>query len=990
MSMAEGSKKHQEAESPIFDEISLYKIVETNKGRTVMLHYDGSVSMILEFSGINNTSMTEYDFETMFKRIQNTLDDTRNPSISMQFIMTRTNNVSQDENHFEHLPSYLKPRAEYLESLSKNYELFENKFYVSIYYQAHTGAEKKEGLFTKAYNKYIKRSETEKSKLNKNMTSVQDRLVDVTELGDSLMQMFQDIGARYRILQTKQDYYEVLEQFTRPNKSRIENLEIEDREESPRQVLFSGVRAKVRRKDFTLDDYFHKVYMLDRAPRSEIYGPSIEVIENVPFEFIYSVTFRVMTHNEAINTFKFKLAEKRMATGANENSLIEDRSLMAEEKRVSDSYDMFAFGEGVGLNVSVNFVLRMKESHLEKMQQRYKASRSETIRRLDQMLSKRVFSSFGSSEWINEESTGWVVFANLIPGMSSMHKSTLKNLFLTTENIPYFFAMYDNKRNIEHNGTNHFVDQRGNLVTFDLMDPTLPAWNYSISGQTGSGKSVLMNAILTMQFADVHKSGKKPVICILDVGGDRGSYSKFMKLVQGTEINLSGARKPSIQMFEIIPERSLPVPQKVEDLAVIMKRQKLKKVKESELENRVRTFFETKIGMRPEDVANDFEMRQMFQDVFEIDTDEEGKKIWADVKEAFDLQPGECKPGPQKFTQIMGILEVMLSTSAKRLDAFANYDYDEISEIVSETYNRVEGRHARLSDFYDTCKDMVSQDEPKGRKLLTKIKNYTAKHGQYPMFDQDTKLDISNDVILADLKGLESEPQLQIIYTLLLSQMFNDKMYFTRDRRKLMVRDEAWSLMKNERARQFFVEDLRTARKNGFATVSISQLPTDYLSPDPQLGRGIISNMQVNIFCKFSTESICREVGQEYGLNEKIVQEMKTLGVQKQIQEDGSFKATYAKFMMLIPNAETGNTSVYVLKNLLHPFEYALYSSSAEDNAVIDYYMVKTKQYEHLEDVLWLMAQNKHVGDMGLATFLEEAGYKNQARKVRGAAGAAR
>lgn len=202
-------------------------------------------------------------------------------------------------------------------------------------------------------------------------------------------------------------------------------------------------------------------------------------------------------------------------------------------------------------------------------------------------------------------------------------------------------------------------------------------------------------------------------------------------------------------------------------------------------------------------------------------------------------------------------------------------------------------------------------------------------------------------------------------------------MYFTRDRRKLIVRDEAWSLMQNERARKYFVEDLRTARKNGFATIAISQLPTDYLSPSPQDGRAIMSNMQVNVFCKFSSDSICREVGQEYGLGKEIVEEMKNLGVQKEIQEDGSFKPTYAKFMMVM------GKSVYILKNLLHPFEYALYSSSAEDNAVIDFYMKVRKSHHSLEDVLWVIAQNQHIGDEELAKFLEDSGYGNMAARVR-------
>jgi hypothetical protein len=105
---------------------------------------------------------------------------------------------------------------------------------------------------------------------------------------------------------------------------------------------------------------------------------------------------------------------------------------------------------------------------------------------------------------------------------------------------------------------------------------------------------------------------------------------------------------------------------------------------------------------------------------------------------------------------------------------------------------------------------------------------------------------------------------------------------------------------------------------------------------------------------------------------------MKELGVQTEIQDDGSQKKTYAKFMMVV------GKSIYILKNLLHPFEYALYSSSAEDNAVIDFYLRVKQSYTNLEDVLWLMAQNKHVGDLELADFLENAGHKNMAVRVRG------
>ena len=39
-------------------------------------------------------------------------------------------------------------------------------------------------------------------------------------------------------------------------------------------------------------------------------------------------------------------------------------------------------------------------------------------------------------------------------------------------------------------------------------------------------KPVLVNAILSMQYAEAANK-KPPVVCIIDVGGERGSYTNF-------------------------------------------------------------------------------------------------------------------------------------------------------------------------------------------------------------------------------------------------------------------------------------------------------------------------------------------------------------------------------------------------------------------------------------------------------------------------------
>lgn len=126
MGMAKGTSKHEAEESPIFDSVTLYKVIKTNKGRTLMLHVDGSVSMIIPFEGINNTALSEVDFEAMFRRIQSTLDDVDPNDMTIQFMMVRDSNVGSTKK--EHLPTFLRPRADYLDFLAENYMLLLTNF----------------------------------------------------------------------------------------------------------------------------------------------------------------------------------------------------------------------------------------------------------------------------------------------------------------------------------------------------------------------------------------------------------------------------------------------------------------------------------------------------------------------------------------------------------------------------------------------------------------------------------------------------------------------------------------------------------------------------------------------------------------------------------------------------------------------------------------------------------------------------------------------
>ena len=963
--MLKGSKDQQNNESPIFGDLTLYKVLYSKRdNRPVMIHVNGGVSVIIPFSGINNTAFDESTFESIFKGIQSVLDDLPVGICTVQFVSCRSSDV--EKTNSVELPRFLRPRADHFNLMAENNQVFKNDFYISIFI-----AQPKVPT-RKAIQEFIKQTIFRKDPLTeqyrKVMGSIEERISLCFEVMDTMVTMLAEMGVPFSVLKTKEDYYNLLQKFTRPQKHRLGPIKIENTaEEAPRQALFSGIRANVVKDSFVMDDTYHRVYTLDRAPKDFIYGRSLEVVHGVAFEYIYSIAFKTLTHQESIDVFKYRMAEKKMASGTNENAVIEDRSLTADEQRVSEAYDLFAYGDSGGTLASANIVIRVKESFIDSEMRKRGLSRSEILRKIDYRLSRDVFPRFGDSEWVCEENSSWPVFCQSIPGFANLNVDILKTMFLTTGNIPYFLPLWDSRRPIEHDGVNHFYDEKGNYITFDLMDPSMPAWNYCISGETGSGKSVLVNTVLNMIFSESAQRAK-PIVCILDVGGDRGSYLKMMNLVKGTVINLSGIKKPHIQMFAINPELSSPTPGKLTELADILLPHSVEK-DHNKLRVLLRGFYANVLD-KGRNNLNENDFKKLFIECTGFDCPKE-------YRELLDLKPGECEPTGKALNLILGILEVILSTSAKDLDGYRNFDYDQVLDFVLETYRSTKGRFPYLSDYYQFIMSKVDESQPTGRKFLTKIKNWT-REGAFSMFDMDTDVDLTNDVILVDLKGLQNEPNLQLIYTLLFSELFSNKMYFTRGRKKLMIRDEAWSIMNNEKARKYLVEDLRTARKSGFATLTISQLPTDFMHPDPQDGKAILANMQAHLLGLFRLETVIQDIARELNLKPEMAEELKHLGQRKEIQPDGSFKTLYSRFMLKIGD------EIYLLRNVLHPFEYILYSSSEEDNAIIDYYMKVSRQYDSLEDVLWLISNKGHVGDSGLLEYLVNAGYKNAARTVRG------
>lgn len=965
--IARSSSAYYDLETPIFNDLSLYKIAKDS----IIAHNDGSLSTVIKFTGLNSTSFDENRYEDIYRTIQSIVEQTSShgSSVTFQFVHTHFKNPKKVES--DHLPSFLRYRAQYFNELSERNIIFEDNYYISILISPKKQDPKGiiKGIIDSLLNK---EKEQDVRRRDSAFADASYRAKIIEGIVKNISGALGDLGFPVSEITSAEEYYKLFQTFTRPKKSHIDpNFKVNQDTKNitaPRAQLFTGVRMKSKSDHFILDDTLHRVYTMDAVPQDITTGETFKNMAHVGREFIFSLSTRAMDDQEVRKFFEWQRVEKKL-NASSSTSLGGGTDPFEEAKlqKVEQAQHDMAYAGARGVKCSANLVVRVDQAQIEKEMHQTGVSFGEWMRDLDNRLVNTVFPALGRSQWSIDHNTGWFVFNKCIPGFGDLGSLVLKPMTIMAENFPYLMNLWSYRGRIEHNGVNHWFLPDGGFVTHGTMDSSLQAWNYNLSGDPGSGKSVFAITMMAMAYAE-SKEGKPPILRVIDNSGDRGTYYKFGELVDATRINLSLMKKPTIQLFEINPEMSLPTERKISQLVAALKVRGVSLSENEIMRTLVNGYYAEMIGKGIE-ATKEFQAK-LIKDLFSIDLDEE-------LLRALTLNAGECRPNQKDSLLILSTLEIMLSENADDLDGFKNFKSSDVSEIVIESYNRTEGRFPYMTDFMNTARELMSGPNgegisEEGQELLRKIKNWTVA-GNYTMFDGDTDVDLSASTIIVDMKGLENDPHLKQIYTLLFQNLFSQAMYNIRGRVKLLVLDEAWALLRSESARKFMEMNARTSRKSGFACLNISQYPTDYNNPDPKIGEKIIASTNVFLIGRIGDRKIVDDIKYSINLPEKIARQLQYMGNKKDLNGN----TMYSEFVMFTPP-----NGVKIIRNILHPFEYQLYSSTESDNLIIDYYRKITKQIPDIEECIEFISKKKHYGDEGLIKYLLESGQSEMAGKI--------
>lgn len=150
----------------------------------------------------------------------------------------------------------------------------------------------------------------------------------------------------------------------------------------------------------------------------------------------------------------------------------------------------------------------------------------------------------------------------------------------------------------------------------------------------------------------------------------------------------------------------------------------------------------------------------------------------------------------------------------------------------------------------DLYKALIGMEDPLSRGLADRIEKFV-KGSLVGIFDQQTNVEIRNPLTVFSIRDLEEQLRPTAMY-LILDFIWTK---IRRDtRRRILVVDEAWYMMKFPDSAQFLNSIAKRARKYYLGVTTITQDVEDFLSID--LGKAIIQNSSMQILLKQSSASI--------------------------------------------------------------------------------------------------------------------------------------
>ncbi|MDB5168284.1 MAG: Type secretory pathway VirB4 component-like protein [Candidatus Saccharibacteria bacterium] len=151
-----------------------------------------------------------------------------------------------------------------------------------------------------------------------------------------------------------------------------------------------------------------------------------------------------------------------------------------------------------------------------------------------------------------------------------------------------------------------------------------------------------------------------------------------------------------------------------------------------------------------------------------------------------------------------------------------------------------------ISDLYDTLLHMGGT----GPALAQRLRKYTS--GTFAgIFSQQSNIDINNHMVVFNIRDLEDELRPVAMY-IVLSHIWN--ITRSQQKKRMLIVDEAWQLMKYDDSANFLFSLAKRARKYYLGLTTITQDVEDFMGS--KMGRAIVANSSMQLLLKQSSSAV--------------------------------------------------------------------------------------------------------------------------------------
>jgi type IV secretory pathway VirB4 component len=151
-----------------------------------------------------------------------------------------------------------------------------------------------------------------------------------------------------------------------------------------------------------------------------------------------------------------------------------------------------------------------------------------------------------------------------------------------------------------------------------------------------------------------------------------------------------------------------------------------------------------------------------------------------------------------------------------------------------------------ISDLYDTLLHMGGT----GPQLAQRLRKYTS--GTFAgIFSQQSNVNVNNPLVVFNIRDLEDELRPVAMY-IVLNYIWNKTK--TDKKKRILIVDEAWQLMRYEDSANFLFSLAKRARKYNLGITTISQDVEDFMAS--RMGRAIVANASMQFLLKQSSTAV--------------------------------------------------------------------------------------------------------------------------------------